>query len=50
MYEPKDQYGKVIGALKILPNKTDAEINRVLSVYGMTPEELPISLENIDPS
>ena len=35
MYEPKSTYQKVISTFKLLPNKTNKEIQRALDIYGL---------------
>ena len=40
MYRSKEIYERIQGTLKILPVKTDAEIQRVLSVYDISLETL----------
>lgn len=47
MYQPKDHSQKIIGTLKLLSEKSETEILRVLSVYHTSLEEIGYSLGTI---
>lgn len=46
MYQTKTALQKAIGAIKILPNKTPSEIDRVLSLYSLQWKDVSMFLKN----
>jgi hypothetical protein len=43
MYHPKNKYQKILGTIKLLPNKSEKEILRVLNVYDTSLEDLSLN-------
>lgn len=39
MYQPKDQYKRILGTINLLSEKSEKEITRVLNVYDISLEE-----------